>query len=55
MHPYLKALTALQLLLRTRGIFDNLDQSAAWTEVKVRWPETREGKVVRSGEVRLFF
>lgn len=50
MHPYVRATTSLQLLLRTRKIFENLDLSSTWTEVKLRWPEAREGKIVRSGE-----
>jgi hypothetical protein len=45
----------MELLLRADAIFDNLDFSNLWSEVKTKWPESREGKVVKSGSVRCLF
>ena len=42
--------TVLQLLLRANSIFENLEQSLLWNDVKIKWPESQEGKIVRSGD-----
>ena len=43
-------MATLEILSRVGSIFDSLDSSARWTEIKSRWPEAREGAVVTTGE-----
>ena len=48
--PYARDLTVMELLLRANNIFHNIEASSLWNEVKVKWPEAREGRMVRSGD-----
>ena len=41
----------MDIMLRINKIFDQLDSSEKWNELKVKWPEAREGPVVTSGDV----
>jgi tetratricopeptide (TPR) repeat protein len=39
-----------ELLSRVSYVYNKLDASPRWNEVKARWPESREGAVVTTGE-----
>lgn len=41
---------ALEMLTRIAVLYQQLDVSAKWNEIKARWPEVREGPVVVSGD-----
>ena len=43
-------MATLELLSRVDSIFNSLDNSARWIEIKTRWPEVREGAVATNGE-----
>jgi hypothetical protein len=45
---------SLELLLRVAAVFNSLEYSPAWAEMKSMWPEVREGGVVASGDVRTY-
>lgn len=42
---------ALNLLTTVSQIYHNLDTSQKWMEIKSKWPESREGPIVFSGDV----
>ena len=52
--PYARALTVIELLSRANNIFKDIEASALWNEMKLKWPEDREGKPVKSGEELLY-
>lgn len=54
-HPLLKLRISLELMLRVDGIFNSLDSSPMWAELKNQWPESKDGsggpgQTVKSGE-----
>ena len=42
LQPYARAKTVMELLLRANKIFQNLEFSTSWPDIKVKWPEATE-------------